>query len=167
MIDPSARPKTTGIAQAKPQSPSTASQHVRAFGNVNADQLKPAADKNAGGLEAAARKRIMNETDRVETRVRALEAKAKSLPPGAERTKVEQEIDREVTMFENMVASERAGVINGKGATTATDPGKEITKKLPPYLKDSVEKDGVVIPGMPGAVKPSTSPPGFEWKIKF
>jgi hypothetical protein len=38
---------------------------------------------------------------------------------------------------------------------------------LPPYVKDSIEREGVVIPGVPGAIQPNFKNPGASWGLKF
>jgi hypothetical protein len=168
-VDPSIRPRTTGIVPDKAKIDSSDAGHVRRFGKSHAEALRPAAEKNPFGPEASARNRILKETDRVETRVKELEAKMAKTPPGPERTKIEKQIDNEIVQFENTVVSDRmnASSAGSAGASKPTTPGSELNKSLPPFVKDTVDNGGVKIPGVPGAVKPSFSPKGLDWTLKF
>jgi hypothetical protein len=163
-----ARPRTTGVIAA-PLRPMRDSEYVRALGQLRAAQLSDGAARNTTGPEAASRRRILAETNHVEGRVQHLEAQARLLRPGTpERARVEREIDASVRTFEGSIASERTIVAQQSARAAPSDPGSALTRALPGYLGEVAERKGLVIPGVPGSVRPVfTAPVGIVWSGKM
>lgn len=157
------------------------------YDEQGSSRLKTLAQATTGGLEEAAKKNTSGpeakllawtkaaQADALRS-IEADEAKARKLPlDGPERRALEDGIDARVRRFENDLTLEtlrtadaikaRAG---GGGGASALDRFKGM---LPPYLRECIEKEGVVIPGVPGSFKPRTDngtfggPTGLDYKV--
>jgi hypothetical protein len=140
--------------------------YVRTLGDSRAAELEPAAQRHATGPEAMSQRRIRSLTDQATERLRALEARFEDLPVGSrDRREIAAQIDVEVNTFESMIAYERSWLVQQNGGRSSESP---LMRALPPYFREAAEREGVVIPGVPGAITPRTSAPyGVDWKIKF
>jgi hypothetical protein len=162
----SSRARPVGIMSATKASEITKSEYVRTYGGMAAASLDDAARRNVLGPEAKAQRSIRAMTDSTSARMAELESKSQSLAAGSkERQAMDAQIDAETRTFENAV---RAELADARRSRTQSTPLQSMEKGLPPYVRDSIRREGLVIPGAPGAVEPKFGKtPGVVWKIKF
>jgi hypothetical protein len=164
LVSPSARPRTTGLLAVDLSRAGT----VRAFGDAARQSLDEAAKKNVLSPEAMLQKRIETQTEATAIRLEELEAKAKALPRGSEqRAALENQMDAMVNEFKNHLAAERTELAGP--AQASSDPIRTAMNGLPPYLRESLDREGLAIPGAKtGAVAPRfKGTPGVDFKFKF
>jgi hypothetical protein len=168
------RPRTTGILSPSPISDPVAamalvpqSSVARTIGQIAMKELEPAANKDVLGPAGTTSRRIESMTNKTVGEIEALEKQAKSFPKGSpERAKIEDQIQAKVDDLQRRVDSEM-------GQYKLGQPKKDVPMldklkgSLPPYVKDSIDREGVVIPGVPGAIKPNFTNPGASWGLKF
>jgi hypothetical protein len=167
----SSRPRLTGlftpsILAPPPLLPTSRADYVRAIGDASASQLRSAAERNITGPAAGARNRIIGQTDETERQVRDLERRIAAAPAGSrERRELEAQLEATVRVFENTLASESAMLQQqGGGGGGFYD---QVRRALPRYLQQSIDREGLAIPGTPAAIRPRTSSPyGVEIIIK-
>lgn len=161
------RPRVTGILASAPLPPMRDSEYVRALGSIRAAQL------SSGGTraEADSRQRILAETKNYEERLQGLEAQARLHRPGTEeRARIERQIEANVRIFEGTLTNERGIVAQQLAAgSPPRDPNRALINAIPSaYLREVAERKGLVIPGVPGAVRPVfTAPIGIVWSGKL
>jgi hypothetical protein len=163
-LSASARPRTTGLLAIDVSRAGT----VRSLGESARASLDEAAKKNVLSPEAQLQKRLAVQTEATATRLEELEAKAKTLPRNSEaRAALDNQMDAIMNEFKNRIVAERAE-LGGQGQGSQ-DPARVVTNVLPPYLRESVKRDGLAIPGAKtGAISPRFGgTPGFDLKFKF
>ena len=159
----SSRPRTTGIFGVTPRITLSDSDYVRTLGRSEAAQLDAAARRNTTGPEAGAQRRIRAATDSTVRTLEALERQRDSLPAGAERNRINDQIALTVASFEGTIASEKAALDAARSqARPVFDPSR-----LPRVGRDAIERQGIPLPGPSGAVRPTTTPAGGELIFRF
>jgi hypothetical protein len=153
-----------------------ASFRVRTEGEAAHASLAAAARANTTGPEARLRERIRGEMDRALRSIREDEAAARALPFGsAEREAIERRIDAREALFRSelriaTLETAREVAARSGGERGALDRFKSI---LPGYLRECVDREGIVVPGVPGAFRPRADdgvlrgPTGIDWKGHF
>lgn len=172
----SVRPPVTGIwapplllpSLADTMAMQTQADHVQTTGNMAARSLNQAAERNVTGPEAQAQRAIRTLTRDAVADVSALEARRDQQPVGSPaRADLDRQIGERVERFENAVRAEQ---LYATGGTTVaqTPPGEGLTRQLPPYLREAVQREGAFIPGVPGAVAPRFGETtGVDLRFKF
>ncbi|MBK6686344.1 MAG: hypothetical protein IPG45_17885 [Deltaproteobacteria bacterium] len=172
----SVRPPVTGIwapprllpTLTETMAMQTEADHVRSVGDVAARSLNQAAERNVTGPEAQAQRSIRTLTRGAVADVSALEASRDQHPVGSPaRADLDRQIGERVERFENAVRAEQ---LYATGGTTVAQnpPGEGLTSRLPPYVREAVQREGAFIPGLPGAVAPRFGDtPGFDLRFKF
>jgi len=145
-------------------------------GNAALAGLKAAAEKNTTGPEARLASFIREKMNDALASIKADEARARLLPAGSpERKALEDQIDRRVARFRNDIALETLKTADEIRKREGGEKGgfERFKNLLPGYLRECVERKGVVIPGVPGAFKPRTDdgftkgPTGADYEVKF
>lgn len=153
--------------------PLAPSSEVALLGAQTSASLQDAATRNTTGPEANLRRYVQAQTAVTVTDLRKLEERAAKLPPGPERTAVQQQIDSKVQFYKTDLALQTQKQLDQVKASSGKGVFEALKNKLPKYLRDSIDRRGIVIPGLPGAVVPRTDngmskgPTGFDWKIRF
>ena len=147
-------------------------------------RLKTLGSSALAGLEEASKRDLMGPEARLSSfgkgemadalrSIESDEAKARALPlDSPERRKLEDQIDARVRNFENSVALETLKTAKEIEAKKGKKGAEGFKSLLPPALQ-SLIKDGIAIPGVPGTFKPRTDngilggPTGLDWKGKF
>jgi hypothetical protein len=153
-----------------------ASQSVSVQGESALGGLAEAARRNTSGPEARLSEVIRGAMKDALREIRADEDRAKALPlDSPERRALEDKIDARAARFRNDVAIatlQAAAEIQSKsgGDRGALDRFKAM---LPAYLRECVEREGAVIPGVPGSFRPRTDdgvlngPTGIDYTVKW
>jgi hypothetical protein len=135
--------------------------------------LKEAAEKNLDGPEAKFFRDIKGKLEQTLRNIMDYESRISRLPKGSmERIGLEKKIDIEVTVFRNEVTfwtGRTAKELEAQGGGAL----EKFMKLLPEYLRKCIKREGVVVPGIPGALMPRTDdgikkgPTGLDFKLRF
>jgi len=150
------------------------SSRVTALGESALAPLAAEAKRDPAGPQARLAGRIRGEMQDALRAIRADEAELAKRPAGCpSRREIEDRIDARVRRFQDDVALEAL-----KAAKAVRGRGKEgalagFVRALPPFLRESVARGGIAIPGIPGAFKPRADdgilkgPTGLDYKIEL
>jgi hypothetical protein len=150
---------------------------VRSLGEATLAGLDAAARANTTGPEAKLRATAKGLLEDALRSIEADEAKARRLPlESPERRKLEDRIDARVARFRSDLALETrktAAEVKARAGAGGGGALDRLKSMLPPYLRECVEREGIVVPGVPGAFRPRTDdgvfkgPTGLDYKVEL
>jgi len=135
--------------------------------------LKDSVENNLAGPEAEYFRHIKGLLERTLRKINDWESRISRLPKGSvERIGLEKKINLEANFFRNEVAwwtVRTAKELEAQGGGAL----EKFKKLLPDYLRRCIEREGVVVPGIPGALMPRTDdgikkgPTGLDYMLRF
>ena len=147
---------------------------VQSLGDRAANAVDGPARRNVTGPEAQYQRRVRASTQRTVADIRADELQAARLPAGSpQRRAIERGIATKVRVFRNTLAADTVSMGNQVRAERGQSGLDAFKSRLPSYLQDCIDRRGVVIPGVPGAITPRTDngvlrgPSGLNWGIRW
>lgn len=160
-----------------PDQDTQASRHVKTECESALAGLADAAKKNTTGPEARLMQTIQGlEKDALHS-IEADEAQLKklSLIDSPERRALEDKIDARQRNFDFELARATLATADQIKANAGGDPSalEKFKAVLPEYLRQCIDKGGIVIPGVPGAFMPRQDngtfapPTGVDYKVTF
>jgi len=167
-----------GLGLGLPKYDEQGSFAVRTLAESTTSGLDAAARRNTSGPEAKLLAFVRAaETDALRS-IKADEARARALPlDSPERRGLEDGIDARVARFKNDVAVEArkaAGAIAARAGKPASESALDAFKSLlPAYLRECIDREGIVVPGVPGSFVPRTDngtfggPTGLDYSVEF
>lgn len=153
---------------------SSQSDLVQSLGDQAAGAVDAEARRNVTGPEAQYQRRVRTMTTDTATRIRADEQLAARHPPGSrQRREIDRRIATNVQVFRNQLAAETVSLGDQVRQRSGQSGFDRLKARLPSYLQQSIERRGLVIPGVPGGFTPRTDngvmngPSGVNWRIRW
>ncbi len=153
-----------------------ASRGVETRGQTAIDALEGAAERNTTGPEARLSEKIKGSMDGALRAIRADEQRARALPLGSpEREAIEKRFDDRTRLFDHDLAVATLKCADEIKSHSGGDKGAldRFKSMLPGYLRECVDRGGVVVPGVPGSFRPRTDdgtfggPTGLDFKMPW
>ena len=147
-----------------------ASFRVSAEGEAIITAFREAAEQNTMSSEARLFRYVRNKLNVVLPQLRRLECRLAGLSP---RSPLRPQITSEIELIEHTFSNEIAYMLSRTRREIQERDGESnwerFLHRLPPYLQDSIERKGLVVPGIPGAFQPRSlnNPIGIKWGIQF